>query len=133
MRPDPSRPGSKHHDRDGLYLWVARSGSKTWRKDYRWEGAREAFTIGTYPKVRLADARKVAMQINDWLRDGIDPRRQSSRQRRERERPEAKPFREVQQSDRSAPDDAHPGTPQRTQGGAFVTSCPSPLASQRVV
>ena len=95
LRPDPSRPGSKHHDRDGLYLWVARSGSKTWRKDYRWEGVRQTFTIGTYPKVRLADARKVAMQINDWLRDGIDPRRQSSRQRRERERPEAKPFREV--------------------------------------
>ncbi|MFO0037320.1 MAG: Arm DNA-binding domain-containing protein, partial [Synechococcaceae cyanobacterium] len=95
LRPDPSRPGSKHHDRDGLYLWVARSGSKTWRKDYRWEGVRQTFTIGTYPKVRLADARKVAMQINDWLRDGIDPRTQSSRQRRERERPEAKPFREV--------------------------------------
>jgi len=95
LRPDPSRPGSKHHDRDCLYLWVARSGSKTWRKDYRWEGVRQTFTIGTYPKVRLADARKVAMQINDWLRDGIDPRRQSSRQRRERERPEAKPFREV--------------------------------------
>ena len=95
LRPDPSRSGSKHHDRDGLYLWVARSGSKTWRKDYRWEGVRQTFTIGTYPKVRLADARKVAMQINDWLRDGIDPRGQSSRQRRERERPEGKPFREV--------------------------------------
>ena len=95
LRPDPSRSGSKHHDRDGLYLWVARSGSKTWRKDYRWEGVRQTFTIGTYPKVRLADARKVAMQINDWLRDGLDPRGQSSRQRRERERPEGKPFREV--------------------------------------
>jgi hypothetical protein len=95
LRPDPSRSGTKHHDRDGLYLWVARSGSKTWRKDYRWEGVRQTFTIGTYPKVRLADARKVAMQINDWLREGIDPRTQSSRQRRERERPEAKPFREV--------------------------------------
>jgi hypothetical protein len=33
-----------HHDRDGLYLWVARSGSKTWRKDYRWQGARCTFT-----------------------------------------------------------------------------------------
>jgi hypothetical protein len=64
LRPDPSRPGSKHHDRDGLYLWVARSGSKTLRKDYRWEGVRQTFTIGTYPKVRLADARKVA---TGWL------------------------------------------------------------------
>jgi hypothetical protein len=29
LRPDPERPGTKHHDRDGRYLWVARSGSKT--------------------------------------------------------------------------------------------------------
>ena len=95
LQPDSSRSGSKHHDRDGLYLWVARSGSKTWRKDYRWQGVRQTFTIGTYPKVRLADARKMAMQLNDWLREGIDPRTQTSRQRREREQPEAKPFREV--------------------------------------
>jgi len=46
LRPDPERPGTKHHDRDDLYLWVARSGSKTWRKDYRWQGARRSFTIG---------------------------------------------------------------------------------------
>ncbi|MFM7267127.1 MAG: tyrosine-type recombinase/integrase [Cyanobium sp.] len=95
LRPDPSRSGRKHHDRDGLYLWVARSGSKTWRKDYRWQGARQTFTIGSYPKVRLADARKVAMQLNDWLRDGIDPRSQTSRQRREREQPASKPFRDA--------------------------------------
>jgi hypothetical protein len=37
LRHDPDRPGTRHHDRDGLYLWVARSGSKTWRKDYRWQ------------------------------------------------------------------------------------------------
>ena len=58
LRPDPDRPGTKHHDRDGLYLWVARSGSKTWRKDYRWQGARRTFTIGADPAMRLADARK---------------------------------------------------------------------------
>ncbi|MEY4354440.1 MAG: putative prophage integrase [Cyanobacteriota bacterium] len=95
LRPDPIRSGTKHHDRDGLYLWVARSGSKTWRKDYRWQGSRQTFTIGAYPKVRLADARKVAMQLNDWLRGGIDPRTQTDRQRREQQRPEAKSFREV--------------------------------------
>lgn len=87
LRPDPIRSGTKHHDRDGLYLWVARSGSKTWRKDYRWQGSRQTFTIGAYPKVRLADARKVAMQLNDWLRGGIDPRTQTDRQRREQQRP----------------------------------------------
>ena len=46
LRPDPERPGSKHHDRDGLYLWVARSGSKTWRKDYCWQGAPQGFSQG---------------------------------------------------------------------------------------
>ena len=56
LQPDSSRSGSKHHDRDGLYLWMARSGSKTWRKLYRWQGVRQTFTIGTYPKVRVADA-----------------------------------------------------------------------------
>jgi hypothetical protein len=34
---------------------VARSGSKTWRKAYRWQGARRTFTIGAYPAVRLAE------------------------------------------------------------------------------
>ncbi|MEI7952590.1 MAG: Arm DNA-binding domain-containing protein [Synechococcaceae cyanobacterium ELA182] len=60
LRPDPDRPGTMHHDRDGLYLWEARSGSKTWRKDYRWQGARRTFTIGAYPAMRLADARQQA-------------------------------------------------------------------------
>ena len=60
LGPDPERPGTKHHDRDGLYLWVARSGSKTWRRDYRWQGARRTFTIGAYPAMRLADDRKQA-------------------------------------------------------------------------
>jgi len=74
---------------------VARSGSKTWHKDHRWQGVRQTFTIGTYPKVQLADARNMAMQLNDWLREGLDRRRQTSRQGRKREQPEAKPFREV--------------------------------------
>ena len=46
LRPDPDHPGTKHHDRDGPYLGMARSGSKTWRKDYSWQGARRTFTIG---------------------------------------------------------------------------------------
>jgi hypothetical protein len=80
LRPDPDRPGTKHHDRDGLYLWVARSGSKTWRKDYRWQGARRTFTIGAYPAMRLADARKQALELNTWIKTGIDPRTQAPSQ-----------------------------------------------------
>ena len=88
LQPDPARPGSKHHDRDGLYLWVARSGSKTFRKDYRWQGKRQTFTIGPYPKVRLADARRMVLEVNAWLEAGIDPRRQTARQRQKQQEQE---------------------------------------------
>lgn len=54
-RADTTRSGSKHHDQDGISLRVARSGLKTCREDYRWQGIRQIFTIGTYPEVRLVD------------------------------------------------------------------------------
>lgn len=63
LRPTPAKAGTKHHDRDRLCLWVARSGSKTWRKDHRWEGRRQTSTIGPCPRVRLADARRRAIDI----------------------------------------------------------------------
>ena len=98
LRPDPERPGSKHHDRDGLYLWVARSGSKTWRKDYRWQGARRTFTIGAYPAVRLADARKQALELNTWIKAGIDPRTQAPTQQRKQVESSSRPFVQIAQA-----------------------------------
>lgn len=98
LRPDPDRPGTKHHDRDGLYLWVARSGSKTWRKDYRWQGARRTFTIGAYPAVRLADARKQALELNTWIKAGIDPRTQTPTQQRKQADSSSRPFVQIAQA-----------------------------------
>jgi len=98
LRPDPERPGTKHHDRDGLYLWVARSGSKTWRKDYRWQGARRTFTIGPYPAVRLADARKQALELNTWIKAGIDPRTQAPTQQRKQVESSSRPFVQIAQA-----------------------------------
>jgi integrase len=98
LRPDPERPGTKHHDRDGLYLWVARSGSKTWRKDYRWQGARRTFTIGAYPAVRLADARKQALELNTWIKAGIDPRTQAPTQQRKHAESSSRPFVQIAQA-----------------------------------
>ena len=95
LKPDPARPGTKHHDRDGLYLWVARSGSKTWRKDYRWQGARRTFTFGSYPDVRLAEARKQALELNAWIKAGIDPRTQSPNQRSNQAENSGRPFCEI--------------------------------------
>lgn len=98
LRPDPERPGTKHHDRDGLYLWVARSGSKTWRKDYRWQGARRTFTIGAYPAVRLADARKQALELNTWIKAGVDPRTQAPTQQRKQAESSSRPFIQIAQA-----------------------------------
>jgi integrase len=98
LRPDPERPGTKHHDRDGLYLWVARSGSKTWRKDYRWQGARRTFTIGAYPAVRLADARKQALELNTWIKAGVDPRTQAPTQQRKQAESSSRPFVQIAQA-----------------------------------
>jgi hypothetical protein len=71
--PDECRSGSKHHDRDDLDRWGGRSGSKTWRQGYGWEGVRQSFTIGCAARVQLADAGKIARQVQGWLKDGIDP------------------------------------------------------------
>lgn len=45
-------------DGDGLYLDVTATSAATWRYRYRVNGRREKITIGPYPKVGLADARK---------------------------------------------------------------------------
>lgn len=45
-------------DGDGLYLDVTPAGATTWRYRYRVNGRREKITIGPYPKVGLAEARK---------------------------------------------------------------------------
>ena len=36
-------------DKAGLYLYVAPSGAKSWRYDYRVAGRRHTLTIGRYP------------------------------------------------------------------------------------
>jgi hypothetical protein len=98
FRPDPDRLATKHHDRDGLYLWVARSGSKTSRKDYRWQGARRTFAIGSYPATRLADARKQALELNTWIKTGIDPRTQPPGQQRRQAENLSPPFTQIAQA-----------------------------------
>ena len=45
-------------DDGGLYLYVAPSGAKTWRYDFRFLGRRQTLTLGKYPEVTLKKARK---------------------------------------------------------------------------
>jgi integrase len=67
-----SRP-FKRADRDGLYLFVAPSGAKSWRFDYRLNGARKTLTIGRYPEVGLGDARQALGRARALVAKGISP------------------------------------------------------------
>jgi len=79
-------------DGRGLYLIINKSG-KYWRYDYKFNGKRKTFSIGTYPDVPLAGkkgrdrqyikgARDYLIDIKRLIKDGIDPvaARQQDRQ-----------------------------------------------------
>ncbi|MCV5942128.1 Arm DNA-binding domain-containing protein, partial [Escherichia coli] len=55
----PDRP-IKLFDGDGLYLYVAVSGRKTWRLKYKTRAGKwDEIAIGKYPIISLADARQI--------------------------------------------------------------------------
>ncbi|MDY6955591.1 MAG: Arm DNA-binding domain-containing protein [Pseudomonadota bacterium] len=49
----------KLYDRDGLYLFVTPTGGKLWRGKYRVNGREKTLSLGTYPKLSLAEARNM--------------------------------------------------------------------------
>ena len=57
----------------GVGLRVAVSGRKTWFVMYRAHGRLRRFTLGTYPTLSLADARKQALDARHAVVQGEDP------------------------------------------------------------
>lgn len=49
--------GEKHSDGGGMYLHVLAAG-KYWRMNYRFVGKQKTLSLGVYPAVSLAEARK---------------------------------------------------------------------------
>ena len=72
-----SKPG-RYSDGGGLWLQVARGGSKSWLFVYRWDGRRPQLGLGGYPSVSLADARRKAVPLFAALNDTPkrDPKRE---------------------------------------------------------
>ena len=57
---EKAKAGEKAHrlqNGGGLSLWVAPSGGKFWRCDYRADGKQKTMALGRYPEVALVDAR----------------------------------------------------------------------------
>ncbi|KGV61900.1 hypothetical protein X898_1467 [Burkholderia pseudomallei ABCPW 91] len=60
-------------DGGGLYLEIAPSGGKWWRLKYRFGGKEKRYSLGVYPEVPLAAARKKRDEAREKLAAGIDP------------------------------------------------------------
>ncbi|HZO24221.1 MAG TPA: tyrosine-type recombinase/integrase [Steroidobacteraceae bacterium] len=60
-------------DGGGLYLFIAHSGRKTWRYDFRFLRRRQTLTIGPYPEVSLKEARRRHRLARERLEAGENP------------------------------------------------------------
>lgn len=60
-------------DAGGLYLFVAATGTKSWRCDYRLHGKRRTASFGTYPLISLVEARKARDELKRQLIADQDP------------------------------------------------------------
>lgn len=72
----------KIFDAHGLHLLVSPTGAKSWRLKYRIGGKEKQVGFGTYPEVRLAQAREMLDKARKTLRDGGDPATEFGRRSR---------------------------------------------------
>ena len=69
----PKEKVYKLFDENGLYLEIKPNGKKTWRIKYRFDNKEKNYTIGNYPEVTLALARKELIKVKQLIREHIDP------------------------------------------------------------
>src|SRR5690606_34021425 len=73
---------TKLSDGGGLYLHLAKSGSKLWRMKFRIAGKEKLLSFGSYPEVSLKEARNKRDRARLDLRDGIDPAKDKREKKR---------------------------------------------------
>ncbi|MFG6375806.1 MAG: Arm DNA-binding domain-containing protein, partial [Desulfovibrio sp.] len=69
----PAEKAKKYADGGGLYLYVAKTGSKLWRMAYRFNNKEKLLSFGEYPIVSLKDARTKRNEAKKLIADGIEP------------------------------------------------------------
>jgi hypothetical protein len=75
LKPGPSVRDISDPGVAGLILRIHPSGWKSWLFRFKWKGSSPRISLGKFPDLSLADARKVALLNRDLLDRGIDPRR----------------------------------------------------------
>jgi len=91
----PAERKVKLSDGGGLYLQINPAGTKTWKLAYRFGGKQKEITGGTYPAMKLADARSWREKVKDRLREGLDPARVVQIEKREAIRAQGETFEAV--------------------------------------
>ncbi len=69
----PKEKSYKKADGQGLYIEVMPNGSKLWRVKYRLHGVEKRQSLGRYPDVSLAEARKLRDDARALVAVGKDP------------------------------------------------------------
>ncbi len=69
----PAEGKVKLSDGAGLYLELWPNGARYWRLKYRLAGVEKRLSLGVYPDVTLADARRRRDEHRRMLADGMDP------------------------------------------------------------
>ena len=84
LKPTPqaveNKRADKYSDGNGLQLWVRYTGVKSWIKAYRWNGKQQTYTIGTYPTISLAEARRLNSEVQELIDRGTNPKEQKKEQ-----------------------------------------------------
>ncbi len=60
-------------DGGGLYLLITPSGGKLWRFKYRFDNKEKRLAFGSYPEIRLLDARRKRDDARRLLANNVDP------------------------------------------------------------
>ena len=69
----PLEKKKRYADEKGLYLEVTPAGGRFWRLKYRFNGRESTLTIGSYPEISLAQARRTRDEARIQLYKNIDP------------------------------------------------------------
>lgn len=63
----------KLFDQGGLFLFVAPTGTKSWRLKYRWRSREKLLTLGRFPEIGVPRARILQAEAKAKLERGLDP------------------------------------------------------------
>jgi integrase len=78
----PASKPYKQYDQRGLFLKVSPTGAKLWRLRYQFAGKSKLISLGQYPVVGVAEARRKRDGYLEDIRDGVDPAARRKAQKR---------------------------------------------------